>query len=132
MPTTLARPATVVVACSLALAACGGDSAGNDPLGGPAPQEVVPPSGPAEPNLPSIDAYMLEASPEEVTVQTPEGEQVVFPVKQEDVPALGIEHLNSHGGLTDVGFRVFYEEQDGKRYIKLAMEILPPPLGANG
>lgn len=53
---------------------------------------------------------------------------VVFRVLQRDLQTIGIEHLASHAGVTDIGFRVYYE-QKGKRRFIIGAEEIPPPTG---
>ena len=123
-----------LVACALVaglVVGCGGDEdEGERDIGldGPTPT-VIAPSEPAVPDLPSADGFLRSASETRVVLATADGKRDAFDVNPEDVPKLGIEHLQSHAGLTDVGFRVYYEEEGGRRYIKYAHEI-PPPAAA--
>jgi hypothetical protein len=56
------------------------------------------------------------------------GERLVFRVRQRDLQTICIEHLASHAGVTDIGFRV-YHEQKGKRRFIIGAEEIPPPAG---
>lgn len=127
------RPPVACLAATLVLAtaACGAEDAPERDvgLGGPTPTTLTP-SQPAAPDLPSVDGFLLSATETEVVVRSQDGERT-FPVKPEDRPKLGLEHLGSHAGLTDVGFRVYYRDEGGRRFIKYATEI-PPPFAPAG
>ena len=108
----------------LALAGCGGDSeSASDP-------EVVVPQQTAVPyeGYESTVGFLESADIERVVLRSPEGEKIVFRVRQENLATIGIEHLASHAGYTDLGFKVYYEQQGKRRYIVGAEEI-PPPTG---
>jgi hypothetical protein len=128
LPQKLIRCAVVA---ALIGAGCGGEDEPRERdigLDGPSPT-VIAPSEPAVLDLPSTDGFLRSANEREVVLVTADGRRKVFKVRPEDVPKLGIEHLRSHAGLTDVGFRVYYEEEAGTRVIKYAHEI-PPPFAA--
>jgi hypothetical protein len=113
-------------ACAaLLFVGCGGDDAADEP---PTTQgeRPVPAYDPA-PDLPSLDGYLLSATESRVVLQRPHGGRVTFRVKPADVERLGLRHLASHAGLTDVGFRVYYTREGDRRFIKYAKEIPPPP-----
>lgn len=115
-----------VVGASLILAACGGDgdSEAQNPLPGPTPTTINP-NQPEVLNLPTVDGYLVSASPTGVVLNTAEGE-LTLAVDEQDAPLLGIEHLRSHAGLTSLGFRVYYQQRGDRRFIKRAFEIAPP------
>lgn len=115
-----------VAACALSFAACGGADDAESSLPGAAPSTLTP-ERTQDPNLPSIDGYLVSATTEQVVLRTGDGEQM-FTVDEQDLPALGIEHLASHAGLETLGFRVYYEQQGDRRFVKRADEIPPPPL----
>ena len=117
-----------VAACSLPLGACGGndEDATQRSLPGPTPTTLTPGQTQA-PNLPSVDGYLLYATNEKVVLLTADGEQT-FAVSDQDAPELGIEHLQSHAGIDTLGFRVYYEQQGTRRFVKQAAEIPPPSL----
>ena len=106
-----------VAACALVIAACGGnDDDAESNLPGPMPTTLTPEQTQA-PNLPTVDGYLLSASTEQVVLLTADGEQT-FIVDEQDAPALGIEHMQSHAGVNTLGFRVYYDEQGDRRLIK--------------
>ena len=119
--------ASVITVLVLAVGACGGEDAPERGVGleGPSPTTLTP-AQQAAPDLPSVDGFLVSASETEVVLETPDGAEQRFPVKAEDVPRIGIEHLGSHAGVTDVGFRVYYQDEGGQRYVKLSTEIPPP------
>jgi hypothetical protein len=114
-----------VAACALTIGACGDDDANPQAtLPGPSSTTITP-GQPQAPNLPSLDGYLISATESEVVLKTADGDQKLA-VAEQDVPQIGIEHLQSHAGINTLGFRVYYTEQDGKRYVKQAVEIPPP------
>ena len=124
---TIHRPLTwaAVAACTFVVAACGGnDDDGNS--SGPVVTTLTPEQTQA-PSLPSVDGYLISASTEEVVLRTGDGKQT-FTIAEQDLPALGIEHLASHAGINTLGFRVYYEQQGDRRFVKRADEIPPPAL----
>jgi len=117
---SLAAP---VVAACFGFAACGGD------VQEPTTQVVVPTATPT-PEAPAghqtfADGYLLSADEEKLILRTEQGEET-FLVSRADLAVLGISHLQSHAGLTDIGFRIEFVEAGGDRYAKTAMEIAPP------
>lgn len=123
----LLRLATVA-GVSLMLAACGdSDSEAQNPLPGPTPTTISP-NQPDVLNLPTVDGYLISASTTGVVLNTADGE-LTLAVDEQDAPLLGIEHLQSHAGLTSLGFRVYYEQRGDRRFIKRAFEIAPPSFG---
>jgi hypothetical protein len=119
--------AATIAACALTIGACGDDDAEPQAtLPGPASTTITPGQA-QEPNLPTIDGYLISASETAVVLETADGEQT-FSVAPEDAPQIGIEHLQSHAGINTLGFRVYYTERDGNRFVKQAVEIPPPAL----
>ena len=74
----------------------------------------------------TVIGLLTSADDKQVTLAMPDGSTRVFLVRPEDAPRLGISHLASHAGLTDIGFEVAYETVDGKEYILGAQETAPP------
>ena len=74
----------------------------------------------------SVVGFMTSADQEEVVLTMPDGRERTFEVRPEDVQQIGIGHLASHVGFTDIGFQVFYETEDGTDYILGAREVAPP------
>lgn len=77
----------------------------------------------------SVVGYMTSADREQVVLTMPDGSRRTFDVRPEDVDRVGIGHLASHVGFTDIGFQVFYETEDGTDYILGAREVAPPSTG---
>jgi hypothetical protein len=114
----LLAPALVVVA----LAGCGGDDqSSSDP-------EVIVPEETAVPyeGYESVVGYLESADLQRVVLRTAEGKRVTFRVRQQNLPTIGLEHLQSHAGVTDIGFQVYYEQQGKRRFIIGAEEVPPP------
>lgn len=124
--TTRLAIVSVAAIATLALAGCGGDDEADSPLADPAVTTLTPQQA-QEPSLPSVDGYLVSATAEGVLLKTRDGDQT-FAVAEQDLATIGIEHMQSHAGIQTLGFRVFYEERDGQRFIKQAMEIPPPSL----
>lgn len=80
----------------------------------------------AELTGPSVVGFMEAANVREVVLVMPDGSQRVFVVREQDVNRIGIGHLASHVGFTDIGFEVFYDTEDGTHYIVGAQEVAPP------
>lgn len=74
----------------------------------------------------SVVGYMTSADSEQVVLTMPDGSEREFAVRPEDARRIGIGHLASHEGFTDIGFQVFYETEDGTDYILGAQEVAPP------
>jgi len=117
--------AAAIAACALMLAACGGDDDAQDALPGVTPTTITP-QGP-DPNLASVDGYLISATETAVVLHTADGQQT-FAVAEEDLAQLGIGHLASHAGIQTLGFRVFYPQKGDQRFVKAAQEIAPPPI----
>lgn len=75
---------------------------------------------------PSVVGLLVSADAEEVVLQMPDGQNRTFQVRPEDAASLGLEHLASHAGFTDVGFQLHYDTVDGVDYIAGAYETAPP------
>jgi hypothetical protein len=131
--TTMIEQARRTAACAVAIlvlaatAACGGgekSSAEKDP-------PVVIPEETAVPyeGYESVDGLLVSADLSRVVLASPGRGQIVFRVRQENLPTIGLEHLQSHAGFTDIGFRVYYEQQGRRRYI-IGAEEIPPPTGS--
>jgi len=114
--------APLVAAC-LGLAACDGD------VEQPTTQVVVP-TATATPEAPTgdqtfADGYLINADAKTLVLRTQEGAETFY-VSRADLPVLGIPHLQSHAGITSIGFRVEFIQVGKKRFAKTAMEIAPP------
>jgi hypothetical protein len=75
---------------------------------------------------PSVVGFMVSTTEEEVVLRMPDGQNRTFKVRPEDAPSLGLGHLASHAGFTDVGFRLHYDTVDGVDYVAGAYEVAPP------
>lgn len=108
---------------ALVLAGCGGDGASSE-----ADPEVIVPEQTAVPyeGYESVDGFLETAHLGAVVLVRPDGERIVFRVREENLPTIGIEHLASHAGVTDIGFRVYFEQKGKRRFIIGAEEIAPP------
>jgi hypothetical protein len=108
---------------ALALAACGGNSSEADP-------PVIVPEETAVPyeGYESVDGFLESARYSGVVLVLPNGTREVFRVRRENLQTIGLEHLASHAGVRDIGFRVYFE-QKGKRKFIIGAEEIPPPLG---
>jgi hypothetical protein len=74
----------------------------------------------------NIVGLLLSADENQVAINLPDGTARTFLVRPEDAPRLGIRHLASHAGLTDIGFKITYVTVDGKDYVIAAQETAPP------
>jgi hypothetical protein len=108
----------------LAVGACGG---GDEPASDP---EVIVPEETAVPyeGYESVDGFLESAHRGGVVLVRPNGERIVFRVREQNLPTIGLEHLASHAGVTDIGFRVYYEQKGERRFI-IGAEEIPPPAG---
>lgn len=120
-----ARPSRSAVAAALSvlllLTACGGSEELPD---------VEIPQAQQEFDGESVVGFMADANAEEVTLQLPDGSFRSFAVRSEDRERVGIEHLASHVGFTDIGFEVFYEDEGDTDYVVAAQEVAPPRVTA--
>jgi hypothetical protein len=125
MTITRAARLLAVGLAALAFGACGGGEASSqdDP-------EVIVPEETAVPyeGYESVDGLLETAHMGGVVLVRPNGERIVFRVREQNLPTIGLEHLASHAGVTDIGFRVYYE-QKGKRRFIIGAEEIPPPTG---
>lgn len=82
--------------------------------------------GTQQPAGPSVIGFMDNVTATQVTLKMPDGTSRKFAVRPEDTAKLGLSHLASHRGFTDIGFQVFYETEGGTDYIVGASETAPP------
>jgi hypothetical protein len=111
-----------VLALSAALFACSDPATTDNAL----PDIAVEQSTTAAPKGDTIVGLLKSADNQQVVLNMPDGSTRTFLVRPQDAPRLGIDHLASHAGLTDIGFEVAYETVDGKDYILGAQETAPP------
>ena len=114
------RRLAVALTASLFVAGC---SSANEPA---LPDVDVAQSAPGFASMPSVVGLMVETTVEQVVLRMPDGSERIFQVRTEDAAGLGLRHLASHAGLTDIGFRVHYDTQDGVEYVVGAYETAPP------
>ncbi len=119
-------PAAVVAACALTFAACGDGDQAKSPQTGQTPTAIGPAQA-KEPTVPSVDGYLVSASDDGLVLQTADGRQT-FSVAKQDAPQVRVERLRPHAGSKTVGFRVFYAQRDGRRFVKQVREISPPSI----
>jgi hypothetical protein len=119
---TLLATLAVLLVLGAGVTACGGEQED--------PQVVVPQEEVSEPfeGYKRADGFLESANQKRVVLSMPDGERRVFRVDPVILPNLGLEHLQSHAGLRDIGFRVFYERRGEREFIVGSMEI-PPPTG---
>ena len=111
-----------LLAVAALFAACGSDDNESDSAATATPEATA---AATEQAIQQQDGFLIAADEQKVTLRTQEGEEI-FEILPEDLEAVGVPHLASHAGLTDIGFRVYYEDRDGKKYIKGSEEIAPP------
>jgi len=117
-------PAVLLLAALLT--GCGDDTTTtgtNTPATGTA-TAAAPATSTAAPS--SIVGLLVSADEKQVVITLPGGNARTFLVRPEDAPRLGIRHLASHAGLTDIGFEITYVTADGKDYVIAAQETAPP------
>jgi hypothetical protein len=113
------RGVTAVVFAATLLTGCGDDPDGD--AGQPAPVVEQTASQTA-----SVVGLLVSADTNQVVITLADGSARSFGVRPEDAPRLGIRHLASHAGLTDIGFRITYVTVDGMDYVVGAEETAPP------
>ena len=109
----------------LALAGCGGDEqSSSDP-------QVIVPQATAVPyeGYENTVGFLESADLRRVVLRSPSGERIVFRVREENLQTIGLDHLASHAGYTDLGFKVYYEQERRRRYIIGAEEVPLVPHG---
>lgn len=117
------NPMTLLVALTmvLVLSACGGSGGGDS-------STAAAEGAGAAATMKQMDGRGVSASDQELVLSTPGGEWT-FKIRPEDVAAIDPEHVNSHIGVPDVGFRVFYITQDGVDYAVSVEHIDASTLG---
>jgi len=118
------RPLALLL-LSLAFAACGGGNAEE-----PDTQVVIPEQTPAPTATATefeiVDGFLTYADNERVRLLESDGREHTYWVPPEYFQEIGIPHLASHVGLTDLGFRVAFESKRGRKWIRGSEEIPPP------
>jgi hypothetical protein len=125
MTRTTTRLLALALAAPLVLGACDAVPSNEDDAL-PDVNTSQAPAGDDFTTKPSVVGYMVSATAEEVTLRMPDGTPRVFKVRAEDAPSLGLGHLASHAGFTDIGFKLHYDTVDGVDYIAGAYEVAPP------
>jgi hypothetical protein len=106
------------------IVACGGGDDGADAAGTAAAEAA----GGASSALLTMDGRAVSATDEEVVLETASG-QWTFKIRPEDLAAVDVEHIDSHVGVPDEAFRVFYVTQDGVDYAVSVEHIDASTLG---
>jgi len=119
------RLALLMIPACLALPACGGGSEAPPDTKVVVPTETATPEAAATSQFETVEGYMLSADIERVVLLTQEGIRTYF-VQPGRGEQIGIDHLASHAGLTDIAFLVEFERLNRKRWIRNAREIAPP------
>jgi O-acetyl-ADP-ribose deacetylase (regulator of RNase III) len=123
MLTAFTRRLPVAVLAAALLTGCTSDAGITTDTAVPAPAAGQPS---AQPSTASVVGLLTSADNDKVVIGLPDGSGRTFGVRPEDAPRLGIRHLASHAGLTDIGFRITYVTVDGKDYVVAAEETAPP------
>jgi hypothetical protein len=119
------RGVPAVLLLAVLLTGCGDDTtATSTPTPGTAPSTAAPAATAAA--YSNIVGLLVSADEKQVVINLPDGNARTFLVRPEDAPRLGIRHLASHAGLTDIGFEITYVTVDGKDYVVAAQETAPP------
>ena len=119
------RGVPAVLLLAALLTGCSDDTtATSTPTTGTAPSAAAPAATAAATS--SIVGLLVSADDKQVVINLPDGNARTFGVRPEDAPRLGIRHLASHAGLTDIGFEITYVTVDGKDYVVAAQETAPP------
>jgi hypothetical protein len=121
---TVKNPWVPVAVLTVALLSGCGDDAGSGPAPAPSAAAAVAPT--SQQQTAQIVGLLVSADNDQVVITLPDGNARTFGVRPEDAPRLGIRHLASHAGLTDIGFRITYVTVDGKDYVVAAEETAPP------
>jgi O-acetyl-ADP-ribose deacetylase (regulator of RNase III) len=119
------RGVPAVLLLAALLTGCSDDTtATSTPTTGTVPSAAAPAATAAATS--SIVGLLVSADEKQVVISLPDGNARTFGVRPEDAPRLGIRHLASHAGLTDIGFEITYVTVDGKDYVVAAQETAPP------
>jgi O-acetyl-ADP-ribose deacetylase (regulator of RNase III) len=119
------RGVPAVLLLAALLTGCSDDTpATSTPTTGTAPSAAAPAATAAATS--SIVGLLVSADENQVVINLPDGNARTFGVRPEDAPRLGIRHLASHAGLTDIGFEITYVTVEGKDYVVAAQETAPP------
>jgi len=110
----------------LAVAGCGEDAdskARSGSSGAASTQTSAEPEAVA-----SIIGQPLSASAQQLKMRTAEGSRT-FLIRPEDLASVEPEHVGSHVGVTDIAFRIYYEEVDGQEFAVGSEEVSVDEMG---
>lgn len=105
------RASLVLVVLVAGLAACGSERGG------------AAETAETEPAVEYRDGTVASVSASELLLETGEGQET-YAIDQSVTPVLGLDHIASHAGQ-GIGFRIYYSEKDGKRYLVRGEELGP-------
>jgi hypothetical protein len=126
MRISVPRGLPAVLLLTALLTGCGEDPKTDTPTTATAPSAAAVAQPASAAPTASIVGLLVSADQNQVVINLPDGNARTFGVRPEDAPRLGIRHLASHAGLTDIGFEITYVTVDGKDYVIAAQETAPP------
>jgi hypothetical protein len=118
-----------MIGACLAFAACGGEDEAEQPdtqVAVPTQEATPVPTGAAEGQYPSMPGYLLSVDNERARLLTEDGRTRSFWIAPEEFEQIGVPHLASHAGFTELGFLLTYEKRGKRNYLLSAQEIAPP------
>lgn len=122
------RLLTITLLGAALTAGCSSEpTTGAAPAAPAATAPAAPAAEPAEqPATADVVGLLKSAGEKQLVLTMPDGSERIFLVRAEDAPRLGIRHLASHAGLTDIGFQITYVTVDGNEYVVAAGETEVP------
>lgn len=118
--------ALLLIPACLGLAACGGDDEAEPDTQVAVPTQEATPVVTAEGQHPTIAGYLVSVDNERARLLTEDGRERSFFIAPEEYEQIGVDHLASHAGFTELGFLLTYEKRGKRNYLLGAQEIAPP------
>lgn len=121
--------ALLLVPAVLGVAACGGDAEAEPDTQVAVPTQTAAPEASATlapDEFPKVAGYLVYVDNERIRLLTEDGRERSFFIAPEEFEQVGVPHLASHAGLTELGFLVTYEQRGKRNYLLGAHEIAPP------